>query len=299
MNRIALALGLTSSLLVCSGCYGQSAEKASSLALTERISPQERQALLDLYEATDGSHWKNRDGWLGPIGTECEWRGVSCNSRGQEPPVVYALHLEENGLQGNITETLAQLNHLETLYIFGNRLSGMLPLSLIQRWLSGSLQIAAEASLLTEVSEIDYEFHASALLCARRRIVLRADSRAEIFNEHCRNKTPRDRTTFCEVKEGQIWGPEFARLAWLMDKNGYFALQANYELNITDSAFVSTRVTRNGKSHEVVEYAGGAPFELWVVHRGIEGVAASIAWEKTRALLKCPRWDSSLKSPTQ
>jgi hypothetical protein len=293
MSRIYLALGLTATLVGWSTCYGQSAEKASSSVPNEGVSPRERQVLLDLYKAADGGHWKNHDGWMGPAGTECTWYGVTCESPAQGPNVVDALNLAENGLQGNITATLDQLNHLEWLYLFGNRLSGMLPLPLIQRWLSGSLQIAAEASLLTEVSEIDYEYHASALLCARRRIVFRADSRAEIFDERCRKSTPEDRTTFCEAKEGRILGPEFARLAWLLEERGFFSLHANYEINITDSVFVSTRVTRAGKTYEVVEYAGGGPFELWEIHHTIEGVATLIEWEKTKKLSKCPPWDKS------
>ena len=56
-------------------------------------------------------------------------------------------------------------------------------------------------------------------------------------------------------------------LAWTLEKNGYFTLQGDYQRNITDSAFVSTRVTRNGKKYEVVVYAGGGPLELWMIHR--------------------------------
>jgi hypothetical protein len=299
MNRIALALGLTATLISGFTCYGQSEERTSRSSPAAGIPPQERQALIDLYEATDGNHWKNHDGWLGPAGTECNWYGVTCDPSFQGSTFVYSLNLERNGLQGNITKTLAQLNHLNTLYLFGNRLSGMLPPPLIQRWLSGSLQITAEASLLTEVSEIDYEFSASALLCARRRIVFRADSHAEIFDERCRKSTPEDRTTYCEAKEGRVFGPEFARMAWLLEKNRFFSLQANYQINITDSVFISTRVTRAGKTYEVVEYAGGGPFELWEIHNVIEGIAASIEWEKTKKLSKCPRWDKSSKAPQQ
>ncbi len=82
-------------------------------------------------------------------------------------------------------------------------------------------------------------------------------------------------------------------LAWTLEKNGYFTLQADYQRNITDSAFVSTRVTRNGKKYEVVEYAGGGPFELWVIHRAIEGVSSTLEWGKTETLPECPRWSKS------
>jgi len=185
------------------------------------------------------------------------------------------------------------LVHLRTLFLFHNDLSGRLPEPLIRQWLSGSLWVTAEAPLLTDVSEIDYEFAASAILCAQHRVVLRSDTTAMRFTERCRKASPKDRRTFCEVEKGRIWGEEFALLAWTLDKNGYFTLQADYQRNITDSAFVSTRVTRNGKKYEVVEYAGGGPLELWVIHRAIEGVSSSIEWSKTETLPECPRWSKS------
>ena len=82
-------------------------------------------------------------------------------------------------------------------------------------------------------------------------------------------------------------------LAWTLEKNGYFTLQANYQRDISDSAFVSIRVTRNDKKYEVVEYAGGGPFELWVIHRAIEGVSSIMEWSKTKTLPECPQWSKS------
>jgi hypothetical protein len=43
------------------------------------VTPEERAILVELFEATDGPHWKTHEGW----GTEtnaCEWAGVSCNT---------------------------------------------------------------------------------------------------------------------------------------------------------------------------------------------------------------------------
>jgi len=199
----------------------------------------------------------------------------------------------ENNLHGRIPEAVGQLVHLESLVLYGNDLSGRLPGSLIQRCLSGLLWVTAEAPLLTDVSEIDYESAASALLCESHRVVLRSDTSAVLFTKRCRNATPKDRGTFCEVKKGRIWGGEFAMLAWTLEKNGYFALQAKYDRNVSDSVFVSSRVIRNGKKYEVVEYAGGGPLELWTIHRAIEGVSSSMEWSKAEVLPACPRWDKS------
>ena len=82
-------------------------------------------------------------------------------------------------------------------------------------------------------------------------------------------------------------------LAWTLERNGYFTLQAEYKRNITDSAFGSTRVTRNGKKYEVVEYAGGGPLELWMIQLAIEGVSSTMEWSKAETLPECPRWSKA------
>jgi hypothetical protein len=254
------------------------------------VSREERQALVALYEATDGSHWTHRVGWLGPPGTECKWHGVVCGSSSGGPPVVTALDLSENNLVGAVPAAVGQLTHLEDLLLFGNRLSGRLPEPSIRRWLSGPLWISADAPILTDVSEIDFESWATSLLCERHRIELRSDGRAVLFTKRCRNATPGDRITFCEVKAGRVWPDEFARLGWLLEKNGFFGLTGEYNRNVSDSGFENTRVTRDGKVHAVRNYAGAAPVELWVVQRAIEGVAQSVEWEKTTTQPECPLW---------
>ena len=45
----------------------------------------EREALIALYNATDGDNWDphyfgSSEGWDGPAGTECNWWGVTCSS---------------------------------------------------------------------------------------------------------------------------------------------------------------------------------------------------------------------------
>lgn len=254
------------------------------------ISESERQALISLYQATGGDRWINHDGWLGPAGTECGWHGVECWSQlNPKPQQVTGLNLIENNLVGSIPENLGQLTHLEDLTLVGNHLSGQLPAPLIQLWLAGSLQVGAEASLLTDISKIEYEVDPSALLCGFRRIDLDADGRAIRYETRCRNATPDDRTIYCEVKEGKSWGAGFAELAWVLEKNGFFHLNPEYSGNMTDAAFVTTRATRNGKQYSVEEYAFGAPFELHVIHLAIDGFASSrVEWETTSTRAECP-----------
>lgn len=250
---------------------------------------------MALYQATDGSHWTRHERWLGPAGTECEWQGVTCAPNSDGSMVVEALDLGDNNLVGVVPESFGQLIHLEWLLMWGNRLRGMLPDSLIQRWLSGALEISAEEPLLTDVSTIDFESSSSSVLCAKHRILLRADRIVTLFTERCRHATSNDRATFCEVKEGHLWRGEFAKLGWLLQRNSFFALQPEYSRNVTDATFESTRATRGGKSYEVVNYAAAGPFGLWSVQRAIEGEAINAEWDKTSTRAKCPRWAADQK----
>jgi hypothetical protein len=172
----------------------------------------------------------------------------------------------------------------------------MLPKPLIQRWLSGALWVNMEASLHTKVTEIDYEYSAAAILYAQHRVVFRSDASATLFTECCRNSSPNDRATYCEVRKGRIYGEQFAMLAWTLERNGFFGLNGKYQRDITDSVFLSTRVTRDGKEHKVVEYAGGGPLELFVIDAAIEGVSSSLDWSTAESLQNCPRWDEAKTS---
>jgi hypothetical protein len=258
-----------------------------------KIAPEERQALVALYHATNGPNWTNKSGWLGPPGTECDWYGVTCDPperTAKRTPSVVSVELSENKLAGAVPPELGHLKNLEWLEIFGNHLTGRLPGSLLQRWLAGPLQVGAEAHLLTTVTKVDYEWSAHAVPCARQRIVLESNGNAVVYTERCRNATPDDRTTFCEVKEGQLLPAEFARLAWGMEKAGFFRLRSQYDRSMTHSVFENTRVTRNGKTVAVSNYASAGPFELWGIQRVIEGIAANVETIKTSQLPTCPRW---------
>jgi hypothetical protein len=128
----------------------------ASFSSGEPISLEEREALIAFYESTDGNHWKHHDGWLGPAGSQCEWYGVECESVESEHANVVGLNLSENNIHGTIPEALGQLGHLQTLFPFGNDLSGRLPAPLIPKWLAGSLWVNASAPQFTDVEVIEY-----------------------------------------------------------------------------------------------------------------------------------------------
>lgn len=92
MSKITVALALMAIFMPCAECSGQSTSSETP-PLGKGISAQERQALAALHEATDGSHWKNHEGWLGPVGSECTWHGVQCVPGTSEATTVVYLEL--------------------------------------------------------------------------------------------------------------------------------------------------------------------------------------------------------------
>src|SRR5689334_18077145 len=81
-------------------------------------------ALVDLYNSTNGRHWKDGFHWLlsNPVKS---WYGVTVeNNR------VTAVTLEYKNLSGSIPESIGNLTRLRFLFLTGNRLTGSIPKSL-------------------------------------------------------------------------------------------------------------------------------------------------------------------------
>ncbi len=117
-----------------------------------------REALVALYNSTDGDNWRRNDNWLSnkPIG---EWFGVFTNERGR----VIKLDLAENGLNGPISPELGNLTRLTTLYLLHNRLSGPIPpelgnlTNLVVLFLYGNDLTGCIPSALQHISNNDLE----------------------------------------------------------------------------------------------------------------------------------------------
>ena len=80
----------------------------------------ERDALVALYNSTDGANWTDNTGWFGETGTECSWYVVTCSSG-----LVSSLNLGFNSLSGSIPAELGDLRSLTSLYLTYNSLSGI------------------------------------------------------------------------------------------------------------------------------------------------------------------------------
>jgi hypothetical protein len=123
--RRAIYLAL-SAIGLAFGAVSGAAAKASIWDLFDRdssgkISPAERRALIDFYNATGGdSTWNHHDGWMGSAGSECTWYGITCNSEH-----VIAIELDGNNLQGPLSD-LSALTGLKRFAVRHNRLRGSL-----------------------------------------------------------------------------------------------------------------------------------------------------------------------------
>ena len=87
----------------------------------------EREALIALYNSTNGINWKVNTGWLGAAGTECNWYGVNCSSLSGS---VVKITLHDNALSGSIPSELGKLINLTHLFLNDNSLSGSIPVEL-------------------------------------------------------------------------------------------------------------------------------------------------------------------------
>ena len=115
-----LALALTAALAACgsdepSGVTGP--DRTASIPTETPASGSvetDREALVALYNATDGENWNESDNWLSdaPLG---EWKGVLTDDRR-----VVVLYLGDNGLTGEIPPELGSLSNLTALYLDTN-----------------------------------------------------------------------------------------------------------------------------------------------------------------------------------
>ena len=82
----------------------------------------DREVLVQLYNAMDGENWRNSANWLTerPIR---EWHGVTNDASGR----VTGLLLEWNGLAGEIPKELGSLSNLKRLEFGNNQLTGEIP----------------------------------------------------------------------------------------------------------------------------------------------------------------------------
>jgi ribosomal protein L35AE/L33A len=88
------------------------------------IPTEECNALIALYDETNGKKWVDNTGWK-ETNTPCQWAGVTC-----EEGQVSLLYLHSNNLNGEIPSELSNLSKLKRLLLSENELSGAIPAEL-------------------------------------------------------------------------------------------------------------------------------------------------------------------------
>ena len=87
-----------------------------------QVPQNERDALVALYNSTDGANWTDNTGWLGAVGTECSWFGITCANGS-----ITRLYLTNNNLAGSLP-SLSAFKNIEFLnFDSNNQLTELLP----------------------------------------------------------------------------------------------------------------------------------------------------------------------------
>jgi len=121
------------------------AQAATDCAAVTEIPSTECEALVALYNSTDGANWEYNDGW-NVTNAPCSWDGISCSDghvsdislpnkqlTGSIPAELgnlsnlSGLNLSNNQLTGSIPSELGNLSNLKELLISGNQLTGSIP----------------------------------------------------------------------------------------------------------------------------------------------------------------------------
>ncbi|MBQ2875004.1 MAG: hypothetical protein IJE85_06875 [Bacteroidales bacterium] len=90
---------------------------------TKADQERQRQALMDLYDATGGDDWHYNDNWGSHLPLK-EWYGIYTDRNGSVTAVV----LDGNGLVGELPESIGDLGYID-IYLSSNGLSGEVPSS--------------------------------------------------------------------------------------------------------------------------------------------------------------------------
>ena len=91
---------------------------------TNDVSKIECEALVALYNATDGANWNSNFNWLviDQSTDVCDWYGIQCSSG-----AVIGIDLDRNNLAGSIPEEIGNLSNLQFFSLVLNSLNGDIP----------------------------------------------------------------------------------------------------------------------------------------------------------------------------
>jgi hypothetical protein len=131
------------------------------------IETKERNALIALFNSTNGDNWFDNLGWKSPPldsdgfampGTECGWYGIGCDGEH-----VTGLWLGDNNIEGNIPVEIGDLIDLTHIWFANNQLTGNIPPELVNLtnltylWIDNNQltgEIPSELGNLTNLTEM-------------------------------------------------------------------------------------------------------------------------------------------------
>jgi len=277
MQRYIVLSGLVLFLFVAVGVSSQGSPDPT-------IPSTDRAVLLALYQSTNGDHWRNREGWMGPVGTECHWFGVVCDYGPDGAAKVEGLFLEENNLSGTLPLDIDKLTHLDELLISGNQLSGRVPPLLLKRFDEGRIRFLGYAGQFSPIIEVDLSVSPSAVICGDYEIRLKVGGPDTLARKFCRNASADDRATFWERSSGRtgVYAGDIDRVARLIETSGLEQMASQYSRNITHGTYETITITyRDGRRKSFEDYAESAPAPIWLIKRTVAGAAFNGEWEQT------------------
>lgn len=248
---------------------------------TRRISAEEREALVALYQATGGPTWTHREGWLGPAGSECEWFGVVCATGARGEPAgkltVTDLDLNNNGLTGQVPQKLGALKGLKRLMLGRNSVQGLLPDVLLQRFDEARLEIEP-LSLIHDVSEVLVDVNNPALLCSRYKARMAADGSVRLERKRCREQGGQQtEKVYCEFQQGRT--NQFDRLGRFLVRSGFFAeSEPRGANNWQDVPVTTVTAKRSGEARVRRSWSGPISMSEWSLEVALDGVIAHVDW---------------------
>ncbi|MCC6286880.1 MAG: T9SS type A sorting domain-containing protein [Chitinophagaceae bacterium] len=122
----------------------------SAIASYAQVNVSDSLALVNLYNATNGSGWKNKEGWL--TQKVSEWNGITVTGNR-----VTNIYLVNNNLKGTLPSSIGDLSAITGIYLSNNKLEGSIPesvytLSALQYFYLNNNQITGEIS--TKVGDL-------------------------------------------------------------------------------------------------------------------------------------------------
>jgi Leucine Rich Repeat len=267
------------------------AHAPSGIAL---IPPSERLALLDLFAATEGERWTDKEGWRGAPGTECSWHGVICSTTTKGDSYVEGLELSDNNLSGSLPPSLVLLSSLRELYLFGNPVKGRIPDAWLTLWDRNQFQLEVNAE---NFENLDYRatlrVSNGSVLCdfdadpphdpSNYLLRFTAGGRATRYVVACAGR----RKTQCIVYDGLVRGvARVGRLAAFLDFED--EPDETWSVGTTHASFYETAICLGSDCRRASTYGRASSLSTFAVEQAVLGLAAEVEWKRVRKQPHCP-----------